>query len=293
MKKIIWIATGLSMVIFSIQAVGQMDKSQRQVMIEARMAETNLFYLKGDLGITFGLDPAIINKTTTITGENSSTVTEAVKARLGSGIPFEVAAGYMFNKNFGVELGIDYNYGFTTKITNVLDGESTTTKISVAMVSVLPSFVAQIQTSSVIPYVRIGPEIGVVNNYYTLTTGINYSYKSSPSGEKSTRDYGGIALGVKAAVGVEFPLSKLISVFGEVQARAMSFTPKHGKVTKFAVNGQDQMSTLTTNQSKWDYVKSVTSPNQISADQPNQVVKVVHAVSNVGLVFGVKFNFGK
>lgn len=121
--------------------------------------------------------------------------------------------------------------------------------------SVIPSLVAQFQAGPVIPYVCVGPEIAVINNYYTRTAGLVSSFKTTSTGEKNTKDYGGIALGIKAAVGVEYPLTKFISIFGEIQARAISFSPKHGKVTKYTVDGVDQLSTLSTKQSKWDYVK--------------------------------------
>lgn len=292
MKKTIYFI-GLFLFILGISSRGQ-DKPTKQILIDSRYVETDNIYIKGALGITFGLDPAILNQTTTSTiGENTSTVTEAVKARLGSGIPFEVAAGFKFSEHFAVELGIDYNYGLSTKINNVLNGDNTKITVSASTLSVLPSLVAQFQVGQVVPYVRVGPEIAVVNNYKTLITGLVSNFKTTSTGEKNLLDYGGIALGIKAAAGVEVPLGKLISVFGEIQARAISFSPKHGKVTKYTLDGEDQMSTLSTKQKKWDYVKSVTYPDQITNDQPNQFVHVTHAVSNVGLAVGVKVNFGK
>jgi hypothetical protein len=292
MKKTIYFM-GLFLLILGIQSRGQ-DKPTKQIMIDSRYVETDNIYIKGALGVTFGLDPAILNQTTTsTTGENYSTVTDAVKARLGSGIPFEVAGGFKFNEHFAVELGIDYNYGFSTKINNVLNGDNTKITVSASTLSVSPSFVGQFRINQVIPYVRVGPEIAVVNNYKTLIIGLVSNFKATSTGEKDTRDYGGIALGIKAAAGVEVPLTRIISVYGEIQARAISFSPKHGKVTKYTVDGADQMSTLSTKQSKWDYVKSVSYPDQITNDQPNQFLKVTHAVSNVGIAVGVKVNFGK
>jgi hypothetical protein len=293
MKRTIYFM-GLILFIMSLKAVAQ-DKSPNQVMINAGLVPTRNFYVKADFGITFGLDPVILNQTNTTSNEtNTTTVSKAVSARLGSGMPIGVAGGFKFSKTFGVELGIDYNYGFSTKVNNLLNGESTKITVSASTLSVTPSVLAQFQTGLIFPYVRVGPEIAVVNNYRTLTVGLVSTFKTTGStGERDTRDYGGIAIGIKAAAGVEYPITKLVSIFGEVQARAISFFPKHGKVTKYTVDGVDQLSTLGTKQTKWDYVKSVTYPDQISNDQPNQFLRVSHAVSNVGLVVGVKLNFGK
>jgi Outer membrane protein beta-barrel domain len=293
MKKTIY-SMGVILFILGIQTRGQ-DRPPKQIVIDSRYVETNNLYIKAALGVSFGLDPAILNQTTSTTGESTSTiVTEAIKARLGSGIPIEVATGFKFSKHFAVELGIDYNLGFSTKVNNVLNGDNTKITVKASTLSVIPSLVAQFQAGQVIPYVRVGPEIAVVNNYRTLTVGLVSTFKTTGStGERDTRDYGGIAIGIKAAAGVEYPITKLVSIFGEVQARAISFFPKHGKVTKYTVDGADQLSTLGTKQAKWDYVKSVNYSDQISNDQPNQFLRVNHAVSNVGLVVGVKVNFGK
>jgi hypothetical protein len=219
--------------------------------------------------------------------------TEAVKARLGSGIPMGVTAGFQFSKIFAAELGIDFTQGLSTKINDLLNGDNTKTVIHATTLSVIPSLAARVQAGVVIPYARVGLEIGIVNRYYTVTTGEVSSYKATSTGEKRTLDYGGIALGIRAAGGVEVPLGKVVSLFGEIQARALSFSPKHGKVTKYSLDGVDQMPALTTKQKKWDYVKTVNFPDQISNDQPNQFLHVVHAVSNAALVVGVKVNFGK
>jgi hypothetical protein len=291
MKKTIYFM-GLILFILGIQTRGQ-EKMPKQVLIETKYVEADIFYVKGALGVSFGLDPAILNQTTAILGESTSTiVTDAIRARLGSGIPFEAAAGFKFSKHFAVEMGIDYNLGFSTKVNNVLNGDNTKITVKAATLSVIPSLVAQFQTGPVIPYVRVGPEVAVMNTYNTLTVGLVSNFKATSTGEKNTKDYGRIALGIKAAAGVEFPLSKLISVFGEIQARAISFSPKHGKVTKYTVDGMDQLSTLSIKQAKWDYVKTVNYPDLISSDQANQFLRVSHAVSNVGLVVGVKVNFG-
>jgi hypothetical protein len=70
-----------------------------------------------------------------------------------------LAVGFKFSKNFAVELGIDYNQGFSTKINNLLNGDNTKITVKAASLSVIPSLVAQFQVGSVIPYVRVGPEV--------------------------------------------------------------------------------------------------------------------------------------
>jgi hypothetical protein len=255
--------------------------------------ETGL-YFKAALGISFGTHAEILYQTSTTTvNESSSTTTDAIKARLGTGSPFGIAAGYMLNKNFAAELGIDYFQGFNTKILNTRNGDESKTLISAIHLSIVPSVVAKFQVCNMNPYVRVGLDVSVVNQVNTRMTGVTYLFRAAQTGNMNTRDYGGITLGIKAAAGMEFPLSHLISIFGEIQATQISFSPKHGKVTKYEVEGQDMMSTLTTMESKWDYVKSKNSSDATPADEPNKVLRVTHSFDNVGLVVGVKFNFGE
>ena len=291
MKKNILFLIVLSIV--AGQARSQADKT-KQVQIETKFVEATGFYLKADLGVAFGTHPEIYNQNTTTTGnETSNTVTDALKVRFGTGLPVEVAAGYMFSKNFGVELGIDYFKGFNTKILNTFNGDESKTLLSAVHLSIVPSVVAKVDAGGVIPYIQMGVDVSVVNQVNTYMTGVTYLFKASQTGKMRTRDNGGISLGIKAAAGVEFPLSKLISIFGQIQADQISFSPKHGKVTKYEVEGQDMLSTLTTRQSKWDYVKSINSSDPTPADEANKVLRVTHSFDNVGIVFGVKFKFGK
>jgi Outer membrane protein beta-barrel domain len=253
-------------------------------------------YIKAAFGAGVGTNPAILNQyNISSQGEGGNrTITEALKANLGSGLPLEIAGGYKFNENYGVELGVDYFYGFSKKKVDVIISDQLTTKVSASMLSIIPSFVMQLPCGKVNPYARFGVEVGIVNSFYTKMTGPTYMFKAAATqGVMNTKDYGGIAIGGRAAVGVDYPISKLIALFGEIQVRSISFSPKHGKVTKFTVEGQDQLASLPAKQAKWDFVKSTDSNTNISNDQPNQFLRNTHSVSNAALVIGVKVNLGK
>jgi hypothetical protein len=283
MKKIVLLTVGLFFL--TIQGRPQ-DVQPKQVIIETKIVESSRVYLQADFGFAFGTHSEIFNQTTTITGgETTNTTIDAIKARLGTGLPMGIAGGYMFNKNFGLELGVEFFQGFNTKIINTLNNEQEKKLISVPHLGIIPAVVIQIQTGNVIPYVKLGIDVGVVNDLEIRTTDATLN--------ELTRDYGGLSLGVKAAAGVEIPISKLFSIFAEIDARQFSYSPIHGKVIKYEVNGVDKKSTLTTQESKWDFVKTINSSDPKPADQPAKVLRETHSIDNVGLEFGVKFNLGK
>ena len=204
-----------------------------------------------------------------------------------------LAAGYHFNEHFGIELGVDYFYGFTIKQT--MDNTSSTyeNKSHGQMLSIVPAFVMSLPFDKLTPYARIGLKLGVLNSVNNQSHSVdNYPSKSTASTDiaSKARNYGGIAIGVQTAVGTDFKLSNLLSLFGEIQVDGISYSPVHGKYTEYSMNGIDQMGSRTTKQNKWDFKKDITYPNTIPNDQPDQVSKANYHFGNVGLVIGVKIN---
>jgi hypothetical protein len=196
-----------------------------------------------------------------------------------------IAGGYMFNKNFGVELGVEFFQGFDTKVVNSSNGNETKELISAPHLGVIPAVIAQIQAGNVVPYIKLGIDVGVVNDLEVRT--------SDATSKTLSRDYGGLSVGVKTAAGVEFPISRLFSIFGELDARQFSYSPMHGKIVTYEVNGQDQLGTLTTSEKQWDYVKTISNSNSTPPDEPMKRLRETHSIDNVGVEFGVRFSFHK
>lgn len=277
----------LSVVLCFLAIYGRtQDIKPKQVNIETRIVETSRFFIEGDLGIAFGTHSEIFDQQTLTAGnETTSLTTDAIKGRLGTGTPMGIAGGYMINKNFGVELGVEFFQGIDTKIINSIRGDETKELISAPHLGIIPAVVAQFQTDRVIPYMKLGIDVGVINDL---------EIRSSDATTKTlTRDYGGLSVGVKTAAGVEFPITNLFSIFGEIDARQFSYSPVHGKVVKYEVSGQNPMPTLTTRDSKWDYVKSINTNDPTPDDQPGKRLRETHSIDNVGLLVGVRFSFRK
>ena len=107
--------------------------------------------------------------------------------------------------------------------------------------------------------------------------------------ESKSKEYGGIAIGVQAALGTDYAISDKISIFGEIQLDGISYSPKHGKYLEYSQDGVDQMANRTENQNKWNFLKEVDFNKNIPADQPGEVPRVNNRFGNVSLVVGVKY----
>jgi hypothetical protein len=215
------------------------------------------------------------------------------KAGTGTGLPFVIAAGYKLSKNFCVELGMDYFYGFNLYMKDAVYFYSNDSKGRGQMLSLVPAFVMTFPVEKFQPYARIGLKLGVMNSvvynthvtYHTVTenaTDINVESKS--------KDYGGIAIGVQAGLGTDYAINEKVSLFGEIQVDGISYSPKHGKYLEYSENGVDQMGNWTEKQKNWDYLKDIDYNKNIQDDQPFERPRVNYRFGNVGLIVGVKFN---
>jgi opacity protein-like surface antigen len=245
------------------------------------------FYVRAGLGAAICTAPRLQYSSTSvrITDSTSYTITESKRGGLGDGIPIVAAAGYYFSEHFGVELGVDYFTGFSHKTVDNFSFASETQKIHGSMLALVPGFVMKIDLDKINPYARIGLMIGILNNAIT-----NKTFENTVSRAK---DYGGIAVGAQIAIGAEYPLSDLLSIFGEVNMDGISWSPKKGKLTKYTESGRDLLADMPVHQKSWVYDKSLASSQTINEDEPEHKSAINYSFTNAGLIVGVKINLGK
>jgi len=98
---------------------------------------------------------------------------------------------------------------------------------------------------------------------------------------------GGVSIGGSAALGCDFDLSDMLAIYVEIYYDAMAYAPTKGKLIKYSENGEDKLSTLSTQDKETKFVKDLTGfvpdPNS-----PDQKLKKSYPFNNVGLNFGVK-----
>jgi hypothetical protein len=248
-------------------------------------------YVRGGFGVAVST-AAYIAYDNNYTNNNYKVTTK--KAGIGTGLPFVLAAGYKFNENFGFELGVDYFYGFSIKEKFESSNTTNESKWHGQMLSLVPAFVITFPLDKIHPYARLGLKLGVMNSvvYQDHEVRITYPEKATETIiDSKSKNYGGIAIGVQAAVGTDYAINDKISVFGEIQLDGISYSPKHGKYLEYSQDGVDQMGDRTVKENKWDYLKEVDGNKTIPDDQPNERVRINYYFGNVGLVVGVKFNF--
>jgi len=213
---------------------------------------------------------------------------------VGTGFPFVVAAGYNLSNYFSVELGINYFYGLQLQrtLSNIFMGGDTysdyETKWHGQMFCITPAFVMSVPLNKFRPYSRLGMLFGVMNNI--IRNNHNQNHYEAIEIQSRIKEYGGIAIGAQAAVGTNFAINDLISLFAEIQLNGISYSPSHGKYTQYMVNGVEKLDTRTVKENSWDYKKELTFPNDIPDDQPDEQLSTNYHFNNVGLLIGIKLN---
>lgn len=142
----------------------------------------------------------------------------------------------------------------------------------------------------VTPVIEAGMIIAAteINQRYTITT--NYSPYTINT---TTRDQGGAMLGFYSSVGLLFNISKVVQFNLSMNCTAGSYSPTKWRRIKFTVDGQDQLSSLSTNMTEGRYVKELDLRASQSANGPSRDLKFSAPFSSIGINVGFCFKLGK
>jgi len=231
------------------------------------------------------------------------TSSENIHGSYGAGPIFSGTFGYMFTDNLGVEAVISYFSGreYEAVATN-LDQRlsqiryesraSTLTRSNGFLFSPLLKLTAG--DGLIRPYLMAGPVFGKVDfrrdhDSMSIDEGVT-------SSEKTSTEYsGGLAKGARGVVGVEFAIKNNFSLFTEVVITGMNYYPKKSEVTRYEIDGEDQLNTLTVEQRKVNYVERVTTDTDgpiDSGDEPDRQPRISMPLSSIAANIGVKLSFG-
>ena len=230
---------------------------------------------------------------------STSDVQKVKNGSLGSGFNVNLGFGFMFSKYVGLDLGLNQFIGFGIK-SNYSNTQSTYSmesdhKISAKMFQIVPAIVITPGLEKINPYARLGLILGVMNriSYTYSQTATNVPYLKETFTEDSKEiDRGGVALGCAAALGVDFVLSEMVSLYAEIDLNALNYAPTKGKYKEWTIDGVDQLPDATTKEKEWEYVKELDYDEDIPDGSPDKYLKESAVLTNVGINFGVKFKFG-
>ena len=261
---------------------------------------TSPLYIRVGLGYGFvhpgqtDINGAGINGSETLTGNSLSV--ERKRGSFGTGLYADFAAGYMINRNIGVELGVHAILAPTTY----------TYKGFVPQYNYSRSFVREMQADLpvyLIPavvlttgdklqfYGRAGLVLPLSNKLTVNETQAGYSSPFQTTDVITTEIKNHFSIGFRGAGGMAYVLNKHLSVWGEISAISRNAYIKRSEITAYTQDGQDALPVFTTNQKVTEYDFETESEYPMPAAEPNKAPTFSLPFGTVGLAFGVKYAF--
>jgi len=223
--------------------------------------------------------------------EGNATIT-VVPVGLGNGFNGSLAFGYWFNKYLGAEMSVSEFLGLSTEgdsVEHLVGASRASVKVRGGVLSVTPAVLISAGLKKINPYARFGLQIGVLPHMVSKYSQENASTNPPMSKEITNNYYGGVALGYTAAGGVCFNFSELLSFFLELQFAHSTWSPSYSQITKYTVNGEDKLSSLTTWQKEADFVWERNVNGTIDMTQPRQELRKTYPFSTASINLGIKF----
>ncbi|MEI7983011.1 MAG: outer membrane beta-barrel protein [Bacteroidota bacterium] len=250
------------------------------------------FYTRIGIGLSGGTS-SNLDMLYKYTNTGTKQTVEVVPVDLGSGFTGTVAFGYMVKKYLGFELSISEFIGFPNigdSIMKFPGGTDVTARVTGNMLCVTPSIVITAGLEKVNPYARFGIVIGVLPSMYER---LEATQATNPVTDivMIRRFYGGAALGYSAALGVDFNLNKVVSLFVEATFQGLTWSPFYSEINKYTVDGNDHLGELTTFQKKTEYYSKLETNDYVSPDVPKKELRKTYPFDNAGVSFGVRFKF--
>lgn len=222
---------------------------------------------------------------------NNRLTEEQLNLSFGQGLNFGLNFGYRLNSYLHADLDFSYLLGasFTANSSNDLSMVERETAMSARMLQLSPSVVFSPATGPV----RLFARLGLVFGNASLDVISHNKFSGGSEIEQELLLDGGWAIGMMAGLGLSHKINERFSIVGELRSINMSYAPTRGEVTKYVVDGQDEIATLTTEAREVEFVDSysVNRNSPPSSDEPSKAFKIRMPFSSLGLNIGLRYNF--
>lgn len=241
----------------------------------------------------------------TVNADGSSLNVKSLTGTAGAGIKANVTGGYMFNPYIGVELGISYFHGDKTMIGRLrspqINSEANT---YLRGFDVAPGIFLTPNFKTVSPYARLGLIVPVAGDLTieTIARQKNGGGEGTDILVQATSEVQAkFSVGYFGAMGISYPISDNLSIFGEVEIKNLSIKSKKAEIKEYSTTaitgGQSQLipgqqlTDLPVYEREFEFSdefdqSTTTPPNQNSPRKiPTQFVNASGTGFNVGVRF--------
>lgn len=254
-----------------------------------------------------GLTGIMQSTDVTINADGSAVNVKSLNGTVGAGIKANFTVGYMFNPYVGAELGVSYFHGDKILIGR-LSGPQVMSEENTYLrgVDVAPGIFITPNFSKVNPYARIGAIIPVAGklNIETMARQLDGGGAGTDLVVKAKSEVTSqFSVGYFGALGITYPLTDKISIFGEVEIKNLSIKSKSAKIVEYSTTAEtggqsqlipdQQLADLSVYEREFEFTdeynqSTTTPPNQ---NQPRKIPLQFANASGTGFNFGISYKF--
>ncbi len=218
-----------------------------------------------------------------------------------TGMGINLAAGYMFNKSFGVEINMSSLLGktFTTTYTSNYfnNGRPPVTYITTINYKVpisayvTPSLLFKANAvKGIIPYCKVGLMFlcygKAVTNSRNYSNGSGVDYIEYETTNRFT-------IGIAGALGISIPVAKKVNINIECYAQGINPHSKKSTTIKHQTNGEDDLAKLSVSQKETEYSKTLDAPTTGNPNEPTKSLAYTNNYSNIGVMVHICYSFNR
>jgi hypothetical protein len=208
---------------------------------------------------------------------------KGVYGSFGKGFQIETGYEYEFVKSLSAQLEATYLIGSEITTDENYDiGSHEKRSLGARFLIIAPSLKFSTSFNHFKLYGGLGPAIG-----FGKMKG-KYVYHGTNDVVQEYVLKGSTPLGIKAMLGVEKSTGSF-SWYFQTSVLGMNYGPSEGELTKYDVNGQDQLKSYTADQKK---IKFVESQNSSSSNSSPTALKQYYPLSYINLTIGLLYRFG-
>jgi hypothetical protein len=226
----------------------------------------------------------------TTTGSDGSVTNN--EGTFGTGIIPELRFGYMFSENWGLEFGFSYLMGSDVVLNQDLS-------LPLGATSYFDESYSKTTMFRLAPQLVFRTGNGIYSKFGVLLPlgGTTMGYRdvevTSPLGTSvtsiETENHGYFSLGFIGTLGYAYSINDNIDLFGEIQFIGLTIYSKTQTITKYEVDGVDQLPGMTKIQIETEYVGTVEATDNTDPNQAWKAVTSSSPYSSFGINIGLAY----
>lgn len=264
-------------------------------------------YIKPFGGYGFKINGEIVTEESSSFYENDDSIHtsfsyEAFKLANGKGPRFGLAIGIDISEHIGFEIGAYHTKSSTPEIKfteNVLRDFNETYYLNLSHSYYLESNSWQFSPEISIkgnpalftPYLKLGAIISTtqVIEYYDIFLHTNFPGYYPFSNMDRVLEYDRkSSIGFTGTIGCNIQLMDNFYIFSELRYSNIYNTPDKAEITKYNVNGSDELGSLENNERYYEFVESYSDEDNLDPDEPSKSTYQRFDLSNISLIVGLK-----